>query len=74
VSGRQVFHPEPAQLHPGPVDDLIALRENVNILTEFKVKRGRESELIALLRELLPKSRRHAAKVTEEISHPPESR
>jgi quinol monooxygenase YgiN len=40
----------------------------VYILTEFKVTPGREADLIALLRKLLPESRRHASHVIEEIS------
>lgn len=40
----------------------------INILTEFKVKRGRENEVIALLRQLLPESKKHAKDVVEEIS------
>jgi quinol monooxygenase YgiN len=40
----------------------------INILTEFKVKRGREDEVIELLRQLLPESKKHAGQVIEEIS------
>jgi quinol monooxygenase YgiN len=40
----------------------------INILTEFKVRRGRENDVIALLRHLLPESKEHAKDVIEEIS------
>lgn len=40
----------------------------INILTEFKVKRGKEKDVIALLRQLLPESKQHAGSVIEEIS------
>jgi hypothetical protein len=38
----------------------------INILTEFKVKRGRENDVIELLRRLLPESKQHASEVIEE--------
>lgn len=40
----------------------------INILTEFKVKPGRENDVIELLKRLLPESKRHAGDVIEEIS------
>jgi quinol monooxygenase YgiN len=40
----------------------------INILTEFKVKPGRENDVIELLRRLLPESKRHAGDVIEEIA------
>jgi quinol monooxygenase YgiN len=40
----------------------------INIITEFKVKRGREQDVIDLLRRLLPESKKHAGAVIEEVS------
>jgi quinol monooxygenase YgiN len=40
----------------------------INILTEFKVKPGRERDLIDLLKRLLPESKRHAGDSIESIS------
>jgi quinol monooxygenase YgiN len=40
----------------------------INIITEFKVKRGREEDVLNLLRHLLPESKKHAGDVIEEIS------
>jgi quinol monooxygenase YgiN len=40
----------------------------INILTEFRVKPGRENDVIDLLRHLLPESKKHASNVIEEIS------
>src|SRR5271168_3709259 len=40
----------------------------VNILTEFKVRPGREKDVIELLRRLLPESKKHVGDVIEEIS------
>jgi len=37
-------------------------------ITEFKAKRGREQEVIALLKHLLPESKKHAGAEIEEIS------
>jgi quinol monooxygenase YgiN len=40
----------------------------INILTEFKVRPGREKDVIELLRRLLPESKKHVGDVIEEIS------
>jgi quinol monooxygenase YgiN len=40
----------------------------INILTEFKVKPGREQKVIDLLKQLLPESKRHAGDAIESVS------
>jgi quinol monooxygenase YgiN len=41
---------------------------SINIITELKAKPGREGEVIALLRKLIPESREHAQKAIEEVA------
>jgi alpha/beta hydrolase fold len=58
------YRQAPEYRFPAATQDVVAVYRQL-LKNEFKVKRGRENEVIALLRQLLPESKKHAKDVIE---------